>query len=101
MNNVRRTTLIRSIAISTIALVALVVLMTAPALAITGTWVADYEHPFVGLVVIYDEAGNFLWRGSGSLISSKSGPHCRARGRYGRGRGIGPRVLRTGCRSQL
>ena len=45
--------------------------MTAPALAITGTWVADYEHPFVGLVVIYDEAGNFLWRGSGSLISPK------------------------------
>lgn len=71
MNKVRRTTLLRSIAVSTIALVALVVLMAAPAMAITGNWVADYEHPFVGLVVIYDDAGNFLWRGSGSLISPK------------------------------
>jgi hypothetical protein len=43
--------------------------MTGSAVAITGNWVADNEHPFVGLVCIYDEDGEFLWRGSGSLIS--------------------------------
>ena len=69
MNKVRRITFFRAIAISAIALVVLVVLMTGSAFAITGNWVPDNEHPFVGLVVIYDEYGEFLWRGSGSLIS--------------------------------
>ena len=40
-----------------------------PAHAITGNWVEDFEHPFVGLIVFYDAKGNFLWRCSGSLIS--------------------------------
>jgi trypsin len=39
------------------------------AFAITGNWVEDFEHPFVGLVVFYDSKGEFLWRCSGSLIS--------------------------------
>ena len=50
-------------------LLALSLLMTGSAFAITGNWVADYDHPFVGLVVIYDAEGEFIWRGSGSLIS--------------------------------
>jgi len=52
-------------------LIAVVVLaMTATAAyAITGTYVNDYEHPFVGLVVFYDADGEFIWRCSGSLIS--------------------------------
>ena len=33
--------------------------MTGSAFAITGNWVNDYEHPFVGLVCIYDENGDF------------------------------------------
>jgi hypothetical protein len=41
----------------------------ASALAITGNYVKDTEHPFVGLVVFYDAAGQFIWRCSGSLIS--------------------------------
>ena len=69
MNMVRRTTCFRMIAVFAIVLVALVVLMTGSAFAITGNWVTDNEHPFVGLVCIYDEDGEFLWRGSGSLIS--------------------------------
>lgn len=40
-----------------------------PAFPITGNWVEDNEHPFVGLVVFYDAAGQFIWRCSGSLIS--------------------------------
>jgi len=44
--------------------------MAAPAFAITGHWVEDDTHPFVGLVVFYDANGDFIWRCSGSLISS-------------------------------
>jgi len=38
--------------------------------AITGNYVEDNEHPFVGLVVFYDEAGEFIGRCSGSLLTS-------------------------------
>ena len=54
--------------VSIIVLVALAVL-AVPAFAITGNWVKDYEHPYVGLVVYYDANGEFIWRCSGSLIS--------------------------------
>ena len=53
--------------------------LAAPAFAITGNWVNDFEHPFVGLVVFYDSKGEFLWRCSGSLISPKkfvTAGHC-------------------------
>jgi hypothetical protein len=44
--------------------------VAAPAAwAITGNWVEDNEHPYVGLVVFYDVNGDFIWRCSGSLIS--------------------------------
>lgn len=69
MNEVRRITLVRAIALVAIAIVAIVVLTTGSAFAITGNWVTDNEHPFVGLVCIYNEDGEFIWRGSGSLIS--------------------------------
>ena len=41
----------------------------SPVAAITGTWVDDNEHPFVGLIAFYDTNGEFVWRCSGSLIS--------------------------------
>ncbi len=41
----------------------------APAGAITGNYVEDYQHPFVGLVVFYDEEGEFSHRCSGSLLT--------------------------------
>lgn len=40
-----------------------------PAGAITGNYVKDFEHPFVGLVTFYDENGEFSHRCSGSLLS--------------------------------
>lgn len=58
----------RSVLVSAVLLLVLI-LAGAPASAITGNWVEDYEHPFVGLVVFYDQDGEFLWRCSGSLIS--------------------------------
>jgi hypothetical protein len=44
-------------------------LAVSPVYAITGDYVKDTEHPFVGLVVFYDAGGEFLWRCSGSLIN--------------------------------
>jgi secreted trypsin-like serine protease len=41
----------------------------SPAQAITGTFVDDTEHPYVGLVVFYDENGEFIWRCTGSLLT--------------------------------
>src|SRR5215203_6202211 len=52
-----------------VLLVALAGALATPAFAITGNWVEDYEHPFVGLAVFYDSSGQFLWRCSGALIS--------------------------------
>ena len=41
----------------------------SPAHAITGNYVEDNEHSFVGLVVFYDENGEFSHRCSGSLLT--------------------------------
>lgn len=55
-----------------VVLLAVVLGMLATALpagAITGNYVEDFEHPFVGLVVFYDETGEFSHRCSGSLLT--------------------------------
>ena len=41
-----------------------------PASAITGSYVQDFDHPFVGLIVFYDADGEFSHRCSGSLVNS-------------------------------
>jgi Trypsin len=58
----------KSLLISAIAVLILAV-TAGTVLAITGNWVADNEHPYVGLAVFYDANGEFIWRCSGSLIS--------------------------------
>jgi hypothetical protein len=64
-------------------LAAALALMVTPAGAITGNFVKDEEHPFVGLVAFYayDAEGNevFLWRCSGSLLTDRvflTAGHC-------------------------
>lgn len=52
-----------------VGVIALVGGAVAPAGAITGNYVEDFEHPYVGLVVFYDAAGEFSHRCSGSLLS--------------------------------
>lgn len=44
-------------------------LVVAPASAITGNYIEDNEHPFVGLAVFYDASGEFSHRCSGSLLT--------------------------------
>jgi hypothetical protein len=46
----------------------LVAAVAVPTFAITKHWIADLEHPFVGLIVFYDKDGEFLHRCSGSLL---------------------------------
>jgi hypothetical protein len=52
-----------------LATLILAVVVGNPAAAITGRFVRDFEHPFVGLAVFYDATGEFIGRCSGSLLS--------------------------------
>ena len=45
------------------------VIVGQPAHAITGNFVKDFEHPYVGLAVFYDASGEFSHRCSGALLS--------------------------------
>ena len=51
------------------ALVGTLAIAVAPGSAITGDYVKDTEHPYVGLVVFYDADGEFIWRCTGSLLT--------------------------------
>ena len=59
----------RRIKIALAAAMLAAVAVAAPASAITGTYVEDNVHTYVGLVVFYDDAGEFSHRCSGSLLS--------------------------------
>ena len=52
-----------------VATLFLTALVCNPTFAITGKFVRDFEHPFVGLAVFYDATGEFIGRCSGSLLS--------------------------------
>jgi len=43
--------------------------VATPSGAITGNFVPDFEHEYVGLIVFYDQSGEFVHRCTGSLIS--------------------------------
>jgi hypothetical protein len=64
-----------------VMLLSLLIVTATPTRAITGNYVKDVEHPFVGLAVFYDENGEFLWRCSGSLLTPivfLTAGHCTA-----------------------
>lgn len=50
------------------SVIAILAVAVSPVAAITGNWVNDNEHPFVGLIVFYDEEGEFIGRCSGALL---------------------------------
>jgi hypothetical protein len=58
-------------------------LIVTPAGAVTGNFVEDFEHPYVGLVAFYDAEGNFLHRCSGALLTDQvflTAGHCTDQG---------------------
>lgn len=55
--------------VAALAALALALVVPGQALAITGNFVEDFEHDYVGLVAFYDEEGEFLHRCSGALLS--------------------------------
>ncbi|MEO6578007.1 MAG: trypsin-like serine protease [Candidatus Limnocylindria bacterium] len=59
----------RFLAAAATVAVAATLLFAVPATAITGNFVEDFEHDYVGLVAFYDDEGEFLHRCSGSLLS--------------------------------
>jgi secreted trypsin-like serine protease len=58
----------RKLAFVVFSVVVVLAIAVSPVAAITGNWVEDFEHPFVGLIVFYDENDVFLGRCSGSLL---------------------------------
>ena len=52
------------------SVIAILAIAVSPVYAITGNFVQDNQHPYVGLVVFYDADGNFIWRCTGTLISN-------------------------------
>ena len=61
--------MLRKLLVFMVALVGTLCIAVAPGGAITGDFVEDNDHPFVGLVVFYDANGEFLWRCTGSLLT--------------------------------
>ena len=59
----------RKLLMLVVALVGTLAISVGPAGAVTGDFVEDNEHPYVGLVVFYDQNGEFLWRCTGSLLT--------------------------------
>jgi hypothetical protein len=65
----RRNDMRKKLLFSVFSAILILAIAISPVYAISGNWVEDFEHPFVGLVVFYDEDGEFIWRCSGSLLS--------------------------------
>jgi hypothetical protein len=69
----------RKLLLLAVACIAALSLLPGSARAITGNFVEDNEHPFIGLVAFYDADGNFMWRCSGSLLTDRvflTAGHC-------------------------
>jgi len=58
----------KNLVFAVLSVIVILSIAVSPVAAITGNWVEDFEHPFVGLIVFYDENDVFLGRCSGSLL---------------------------------
>jgi len=61
--------IVRRIMVPVALIFAMTGLAATPSGAITGNFVPDFQHRYVGLIVFYDESGTFVHRCTGSLIS--------------------------------
>src|ERR1044071_6168894 len=62
----------KKLILSVFSVMMMLAIAVSPVYAITGNFVEDNVHPYVGLVVFYDENGEFLWRCTGTLISDQT-----------------------------
>lgn len=62
----------RKLLFSVFSMLMMLAMAVSPAYAITGNFVEDNVHPYVGLVVFYDANGEFIWRCTGTLISNQT-----------------------------
>src|SRR5215212_7748253 len=60
----------RKLLFSVFSVMVMLAMAVSPVYAITGNFVEDDVHDYVGLVVFYDANGEFLWRCTGTLISN-------------------------------
>lgn len=58
----------RKLTLAVLSVIVMLAIAVSPVAAITGNWEKDFDHPFVGLIVFYDEKGEFMGRCSGSLL---------------------------------
>ncbi len=86
---------------SVFSVLVVLAIAVSPVYAITGNFVQDFEHPFVGLAVFYDASGEFIWRCSGALVEPDRIPHGRSLCRYGWRGGNRSHLFPAGCRSEL
>lgn len=62
----------KKLIVAVFSVVAILAIAVSPVYAITGNFVEDDVHDYVGLVVFYDENGEFIWRCTGTLISDQT-----------------------------
>ena len=60
----------KKLVLAVFSVIIILTIAVSPVAAITGNFVEDDVHDYVGLVVFYDENGEFLWRCTGTLISN-------------------------------
>ena len=60
----------KKLVVTIFSVMIILALAVSPVYAITGNFVEDDVHDYVGLVVFYDAEGEFLWRCTGTLISN-------------------------------
>jgi hypothetical protein len=58
----------RKLILAVFSVIVVLAIVVSPVAAITGDREKDFDHPFVGLIVFYDENDVFLGRCSGSLL---------------------------------
>jgi hypothetical protein len=71
----------RKVLVAMMIVMVLALVMAGTVLAITHGELDGNGHPYVGLVLFYDESGEYLWRCSGTLISPRvllTAGHCTA-----------------------
>ena len=60
----------KKLVLAVFSAIIILTIAVSPVAAITGNFVEDDVHDYVGLVVFYDAEGEFLWRCTGTLISN-------------------------------